>query len=307
MRSEQEWLTENQPFRSKNEAIAPNRSKVGIAEMNLLFKSIAAAALAAAPAFFLAQPARAGVGDLLVAPTRLILDGGRGAEIILNNIGEEPATYRISAEFRRMKEDGSLEDVTTPDDRDKEAADMVIFAPRRVTLAPHEPQSIRIAARPPAGLPDGEYRVHLLFRAIPPATPVEKAGQGAASGLSFRLTPVYGITIPVIVRLGNLDVQSAISDVHLDKKDGKPTIALDLSRTGSRSTFGEVRVYKAGVKDPIALQRGIAIYTEINHRTVEVPVAEGYQGELAGPVTVEYVETYSDGTKTLAETQAVLR
>ena len=39
------------------------------------------------------------------------------------------------------------------------------------TLAPHQPQAIRIAARPPQGLPDGEYRVHLLFRAIPPATP----------------------------------------------------------------------------------------------------------------------------------------
>ncbi len=28
---------------------------------------------------------------------------------------------------------------------------------------------------------------------------------------------------------------------------------------------------------------------------------------LAGPVTVQYVETYDDGTRTLAETQAVLR
>jgi hypothetical protein len=280
---------------------------VGIAEMNLLFKSVAAALLVAGSAAFISQPAHAGVGDLLVAPTRIILDGGKGAEIILNNIGDEPATYRISTEFRRMKEDGSLEDVATPDDKDKETADMIIYAPRRVTLAPHEPQSIRIAARPPQGLPDGEYRVHLLFRAIPPATPVSKSDQTGSSGLSFKLTPVYGITIPVIVRLGNLDVQSAISNVHLDKHDGKPEIALDLSRSGGRSTFGEVRVYKAGVKDPIALQRGVAVYTELSHRSVEIPVAEGYQGDLSGPVTVEYVETYLDGTKTLAQTQAVLR
>ena len=30
---------------------------------------------------------------------------------------------------------------------DKAAEDMIIYAPRRVPLAPHEPQSIRIAAQ----------------------------------------------------------------------------------------------------------------------------------------------------------------
>ena len=115
-----------------------------------------------------AAPAEAGVGDLLVAPTRIILDGRRGTEIVLNNVGDEPATYRISVEFRRMTADGQLVDVSEPTPQEKAAADMIVYAPRRVTLAPHEPQSIRIAARPPQGLPDGEYRVHLLFRAIPP-------------------------------------------------------------------------------------------------------------------------------------------
>ena len=57
----------------------------------------------------LPTPADAGVGDLLVAPTRIVLDGRKGAEIILNNIGDEPATYRVSVEFRRMTEDGDLE------------------------------------------------------------------------------------------------------------------------------------------------------------------------------------------------------
>ncbi len=274
--------------------------------MNLLTKAVVAAAFIAAPVIPLSE-ASAGVGDLLVAPTRLILNGGRSAEVILNNIGDEPATYRISAEFRRMTADGSLEDVTSPTAAEKAAADMLIFAPRRITLAPREPQSIRIAARPPAGLPDGEYRVHLLFRAIPPANPVTQAAAAPVKGVSFKLTPVYGVTIPVIVRLGNLSVQAGISNVHLEKHDGKPAIALELSRTGTRSTFGEIRVLKAGVKDPIALSRAVAVYTELNEREVVVPVDDSYKGDLAGPVTVEYVETFDDGSKTIAETQAVLR
>ena len=274
--------------------------------MNLLSKAVAAAAFIAAP-FVVTQPAKAGVGDLLVAPTRLVLNGGRSAEIILNNIGDEPATYRISAEFRRMKPDGMLEEVEQPSTSEITARDMLIFAPRRVTLAPREPQSIRIAVRPPQGLPDGEYRVHLLFRAIPPSTPVTQPGAAPQKGVSFKLVPVYGVTIPVIVRLGNLDVKAAIDNVHVEERDGKPAIALDIERSGKRSTFGEVRVLKPGVKDPIALSRAVAVYTELNQREVVLPVDENFKGSLAGPVTVQYVETYDDGTKTIAETQAVLR
>lgn len=266
-----------------------------------------AAPVAAAIAAAVATPASAGVGDLLVAPTRIVLDGGRGTEIILNNIGDAPATYRISVEFRRMTADGNLEDVTDPTQQEKDAADMVVYAPRRVTLAPREPQSIRIAARPPQGLADGEYRVHLLFRAVPDPTPVTAATDQSTQGLRLELTPIYGVTIPVIVRLGNLKVRAGISNVELEKKDGKPAIGLDLSRSGTRSTFGEVVVLKPGVKEPIAIQKGVAVYTELGTRHVVVPVDENYAGEIAGPVTVQYIETYQDGNEKIAETLAVLR
>ena len=255
-----------------------------------------------------ASPANAGVGDLLVAPTRLVLDGRKGAEIILNNIGDEPATYRISVDFRRMDENGGLDEVPQPTATDQTAADMIIYAPRRVTLAPHEPQAIRIAARPPQGLPDGEYRVHMLFRAIPPATPVvQAAAQQPEKGLKFQLIPVYGVTIPVIVRLGNLQATAGIANVRLDQKDGNPVVSLDLNRSGQRSTFGEVRVMKPGVKDPIALQKAVAVYTEINTRHLALPVNPSFKGAVAGPVTIQYLETSDDGAHVIAETQAVLR
>ena len=268
---------------------------------------ISAAAFAVIATVGAATPAEAGVGDLLVAPTRIILDGRRGTEIVLNNMGDEPATYRISVEFRRMMADGDLEDVGEPSAQEKAAADMIVYAPRRVTLAPNQPQAIRIAARPPQGLADGEYRVHLLFRAIPPARPVTPASAEKVEGLQFKLIPVYGVTIPVIVRLGNLEARAGIANVALGSKDGKRAVELDLTRSGSRSTFGEVRVLKAGVKDPIAIQRAVAVYTELDKRHMSVPFSEAYKGETSGPVTVQYVETSADGARVIAETQAVLR
>lgn len=277
--------------------------------MNRSISSLIGIAVAA-PVLALSAPAQAGVGDLLVAPTRIVLDGRKGAEVILNNIGEEPATYRVSIEFRRMTEDGGLADVAEPTAQDKIAEDMIVYAPRRVTLVPHQPQSIRIAARAPQGLPDGEYRVHMLFRAIPPANPVVAASAStddAPKGLHFQLIPVYGVTIPVIVRFGNLDATAGIANVRLDSAAGKSAVDLDLSRSGKRSTFGEVRVLKAGVKNPIAIQRAVAVYTEIGLRHLSIPLDPGFQGDPRGPVTVQYVETSNEGSHVIAQTDAVLR
>jgi len=275
--------------------------------MRSVTKFLGLAAVLALPTASAAAPSEGGIGDLLVAPTRVVLDGRKAAEIVLSNIGSEPATYRISVEFRRMTADGGLEDVTEPDARQKLAESMIVYAPRRVTLAPHEPQTIRIAARPGPSIADGEYRVHMLFRAIPPATLVSEKKDEQQKGLSFALIPVYGVTIPVIVRLGNLQVKAAIDDVRLENREGKRAVGLEISRNGDRSTYGEVRVLKAGVKDPIAVQRGVAVYTELDKRHVSVPVSEAFAGDPRGPVTVQYVETFDDGTHTVAEQQAVLR
>jgi P pilus assembly chaperone PapD len=182
---------------------------------------------------------------------------------------------------------------------------MILYAPRRVTIAPNQPQTIRIAARAPAGLADGEYRAHLLFRAVPAPRPVAAPSQ--AKGISFELIPIYGVTIPVVIRLGNLQAQVGIANVALAQSNGKPAVALDLSRNGDRSVFGDVRVFKAGVKDPIAIQRAVAVYTEIGTRHLVIPLNPAFAAAAAGPVTVDFVESTDTGPVSMAETKTVLR
>src|SRR5881392_2489679 len=105
----------------------------GFVVMRFVPRSVSRCAILAALLLSpLTSPAYAGVGDILVAPTRIVLDGRKGAEVILNNIGEEPATYRVSIEFRRMTEKGDLTDVATPSATDKAAQDMIVYAPRKV-------------------------------------------------------------------------------------------------------------------------------------------------------------------------------
>ncbi len=250
------------------------------------------------------SPAQA-AGDLLVAPTRVILDGARGTEVILNNVGVQPATYRISLELRRMNADGSVEDVTPESANDKEKAvlAMLTYAPRRVVLPPNQPQAIRIGARFAADLPDGEYRAHMLFRAIPDAKPPVPA-DASQGGLSIALTPIYGVTIPVIVRKGALKASAAISTVRMTQTADGPALALTLARTGERSTYGRIRVSKGG--KTLYEAAGVAVYAEVAQRSIALPVPPLVAPTLTGPVKVEYLEDTAVGGGLIAEAQAVL-
>ena len=183
---------------------------------------------------------------------------------------------------------------------------MISYAPRRVTLPPNQPQSIRIGIRAPQGLPDGEYRAHMLFRAIPESRPAV-VSSGPKEGVSIALTPIYGVTIPIIVRQGNLSAKAAISDARIEKGTERDMFSFALARTGTRSTYGRIRVTKAGVDKPLIDARGISVYADVADRRVIFPVDEALAAQLKGPVTIQYLEDVDAGGGMIAELQTVIR
>ena len=260
----------------------------------LLFAPVACTSLVA-PAF--------AAGDLLVAPTRLVLSESSGGEVLLSNKGAESAIYRASVVLKRMQADGLFEEVTQPSPEQQELIDMINYAPRRVVLAPGQTQTIRVAARIPPAWPSGEYRAHMLFRAVPSDM---QATQSAQDGVSIALTPIYGVTIPVVIRKGALDAQLAITNIRLTRTTNKAAIAFELDRTGNRSVYGTVRVFKPGTAGAIAEMRGVAVYNEINHRTVSIPLSDADAAKARGTVTVRFLEEGSSDSKVSAEGSATL-
>ncbi len=263
---------------------------------------ISAALVGATMAF----PAQA-QGDLLVAPTRVVINNGGGAEVVLSNIGDKPATYRISLELRRMDETGDFGEVAEADANTSERAalDMVRYAPRRVTLLPGQPQAVRISVRPPEGIPDGEYRVHMNFRAVPSADPVEAAAADSAkaAGVSIKLVPVYGITIPVFVRKGRLEGQATLGAARLVRAESGAFIELDMGRSGTRSVYGEI-IGKDVQGQTVFSIRGVAIYSEVTRRKARIPMNAEQLARLKGPVKIEYRELPENGGALLAQTTA---
>ena len=65
---------------------------------------------------------------------------------------------------------------------------------------------------------------------------------------------------------------------------------------------------KPGVKDPIALQKAVAVYTEIGVRHVAVPIDAALQGRSSPGRSPSNMSKPSTTAATcIAETQAVLR
>lgn len=260
-------------------------------------------------AFSAPAPATA-AGDLLVAPTRVVLNGSRGTEVVLNNIGNTPATYRISLELKRMTAQGGLDEIDQADANPTERAalDMVSFSPRRVTLPPNQPQVIRIGVRIPEGVPAGEYRAHMLFRAVPDVVAAtERDGGATASGVSISLTPIYGITIPVIVRVGDVSASASIGKAWIETGEEQTLFSFDLARTGNRSVYGDIEVTRPGVSEPLFVARGIAVYPEIDGRKVAIPVPGEVAAALKGPVRIRYSEDRELGGATIAEISTVVQ
>jgi len=246
-------------------------------------------------------------GDLLIAPTRLVLDGRRGGEVILSNVGSEESTYRVSLELLRMDENGNLEPVKQEDATasEKAALAMIRYAPRRVTLPPSQPQSVRISARPGADLPDGEYRVHMSFSALPKVHAVSDVPTDD-KGIGINLIPLYGIVMPIIIRKGQLTVTAGLANPHIVHEKEGDLFALDMTRSGNESIYGDLFVYPQGAKDPVFVVRGVGIYPEITTRHTTFALTPEEAAKMKGRVRVEYRDAGENGGALIASVDAVL-
>jgi P pilus assembly chaperone PapD len=268
-------------------------------------------------AFFL--PVMTAEAKVMVFPRRIIFEeGNRSATIRLVNTVDEQVTYRILFIQSRMTEDGDIERIEVPEqqsDRLKEmmAQDLLRYSPRQVTLPPGEIQLVRLQLNKPAGLEDGEYRSRLLFQEIPENIEADEDESETGEGFSIELRAIYGISIPVFVRQGDLSAEVEISDLQLQKneeKDLMPEMSLTINRRGSTSTYGDIEVKyipDEGRDRVLARIRGIAVYTDVEQRKLKLnlPGAEDIDLET-GKVYISYSKPDEEGGEILAEAELEL-
>lgn len=247
-----------------------------------------------------AAPAAAqtsGGADLNISPKRVVFSPDmRAATIYVFNRGGEAATYNISLTDRVMTPDGQVRAVTDPEVM-ASAADvvaklpsaqpMLTFTPRRVTLQPGQSQVVRLRALRAPEMPLPEYHTHLTVTTVPPESAgetAEEAANAAPGRVVAKINTLFSISIAVIVRQGEVDVQGGLDGASYSLRsaqtpDGQRTalLSVDLLRKGANSLYGDVEVRDAKAaksSPPLGAIRGVGVYTEVDRRKVQIPLAK---------------------------------
>ena len=206
-------------------------------------------------------------GNLLVTPRRIIFENPtRIQELNLANIGSDTARYLVSIMEIRMKEDGSFEQIKMPDSGQLFASRYLRIFPRNVTIAPGESQLVKVQLVKTDGLPPGEYRSHIYIRAVPIEKPLgDQETKRDTTEISVKLTAIFGISIPALVRMGENDTKITLTDPTFDLVQGKaPRIGITLNRSGLMSSYGDLTVEcitAIGKVSQVGMVKGIAVYT----------------------------------------------
>lgn len=257
-----------------------------------------------------------GLGDVNLFPKRVVLEGRRQISSIgLYNKTANEGDYEIrlvdmamTTEGRLISFDNGLSEADKA--RVKAASAFLRYSPRRVTLRGSEAQTIRIMARAGAELPDGEYRSHFMVTAIPRDTggfSIENAtNQAGDTGIGVTIRPRFGISIPVIVRIGETTLNVGITNARLlTARDGSQAVAFTLTRAGTRSAFGDLAITRKGASEPLVIAKGIGVYPEVDHRDLLLPIeraADQPPVTSGTQITISYVDDdFAPGSQ-LAET-----
>jgi len=264
--------------------------------------------------FFLFPADTAAQGNLLITPRRVVFEGSRRSiDLNLANIGSDTATYAISMIQIRMTDEGGFETITEPDTGQRFADGYIRYFPRSVTLGPNEAQLVKIQLIRTNELSAGEYRSHFYFRAVPVTRPLgETEVVRDTTSLSVRLTPVFGITIPAIIRVGEPTTRVTISDLGLEMvNDTIPRVRLVFNRTGNMSVFGDLAVDHISPQGKIirvGIANGVAVYTPNTKRRFEFNLNSNSGADMrTGTLRVIYSSASDVKPVRLAEAELTLR
>lgn len=242
--------------------------------------------------------------SLLIKPFRAVLDEKRTtAEITLLNNSSETRTYNIQWNETRQTISGGYIDIT---ENPFAASDYIRHSPRQVTIKPGEYQKIKLRLRMPRDLAAGEYRSHLMMKAV---ANLPKVDDSKTKGMKVQIIPQLSFTIPILVRKGNLDVKTDISSIKVNTdKNNKHKISVLIDHQGEFSTYGSLYAYmKVGNSkvEQIGEAHNIAVFRESKQRqaqiTLQVPkIPDGavvqvlykgddeFEGQILGKAAIRY-------------------
>jgi P pilus assembly chaperone PapD len=172
------------------------------------------------------------IAGILVAPTIVFLsDKNRTGRMTLQNPTNSPKEVFINFSFGLPTSDSlgnvslTLQDSGVTDPRS--ALGWVKAFPRKVIIPANGSQVVRLAANPPANLPDGEYWAQIVVRSQEGELTVPSANE--AEKIVTKLNMVMQTAIRLKYRTGRLTSELNLTRAYSHMVNSKVQVTIDLA------------------------------------------------------------------------------
>ncbi len=193
----------------------------------------------------LALPAHVTAQAILVAPQGVVLSNrDRTGSVELYNPSSRASEVTIRAVYGHptTTADGdlTLAIVEQPDSTEPSAAGFVDAFPRRLVLQPNQRQTVRLLARPPVGLADGEYWARLVISAKDAEESANTARDSTV--MSVGLTLEVRTIIAVNYRNGAQRTGVQLGELTATATADSLVVRAPMQRTGTAAWIGMTTV-----------------------------------------------------------------
>jgi hypothetical protein len=206
---------------------------------------------------------------IYVSPTAVFMDERSGsAQVAIGNSGDSPEEATVELRFGFPDADSAgtpyIRFIDDPGSEFPSAADWIHAFPQRVRLEPRSQQVVRLLARPPENLPDGEYWTRMIIT----GRGATLRPTGADSGVHAGVDLVIRLVTSVTYRKGKVSTGILVRDVIADVEGDSLTVWAHLDRTGNAAYLGTADVELANARGATVRHwsSALSVYTPMRRR-----------------------------------------
>ena len=180
---------------------------------------------------------------IYVSPTAVFIDDVvRATQVTIGNSGDSPEEATIELKFGFLDADSAgtpfVRFVEDPGTDFPSAAEWIRAFPQRVRLAPKSQQVVRLMARPPEDLPDGEYWTRMIVTGRGASVPVAGADSAVRATVNLEIRLVTSVTY----RKGRVSTGVVVRGINVEAEGDSLTVWARMAREGNAAYHGTADV-----------------------------------------------------------------
>ena len=155
--------------------------------------------------------------------------------------------------------------------------------------------------------------MYVYFRAVPKQTALgAEEVKKDSTAIGVKLIPIFGITIPVIIRSGESTTKVTLSDQKLEIiNDSISRLQFAFNRTGNMSVYGDIlveHVSPQAVVTKVGTVKGISVYTPNPVRRFQMDLDKKAKVDYhAGTLRITYTSQSDTKPEKFAEAELKLQ